>query len=80
MDSGEYEELLEKIKEECIKEEHPSQAKIYRGKYIKLTLHSVSRLDELVRRTLQSAHIPCKFGSNGAGSFGWQNASNFKAG
>lgn len=33
MDSNEYSELLEKVKEECIREEHPAQAKIYRGKW-----------------------------------------------
>jgi hypothetical protein len=32
MNPNEYTQLLDKIKEECIREEHPSQAKIYRGR------------------------------------------------
>jgi hypothetical protein len=34
VDTAEYAELVEKVKEECVKEENPAQAKIFRGKSI----------------------------------------------
>lgn len=41
LNPNEYNDLLEKIKEECIREEHPTQAKIFRGNCLLMMMNII---------------------------------------